>query len=90
MVKIDDEELTAIVGAAVFITFMLENWVNHSVAEADELQMNLFKALATPPPASVFAGMAVVTVIFSIIAAKLSDEMVDRVVASSSYVGNER
>tara|TARA_R110000824_G_scaffold31863_5_gene103293 strand:+ start:436 stop:708 length:273 start_codon:yes stop_codon:yes gene_type:complete len=90
MVKIDDEQLTTIVGIAVFITFMLENWVNHSVAEADETDTNLLKALATPPPASVFAGMALVTVLFSVIAAKLSDEMVDRVVASSSYIGNER
>ncbi len=90
MVQIDDQELTAIVGIAVFITFMLENWVNHSVTEADETNTNFLKALATPPPTSVFLGMAVVTVIFSIVAAKLSDEMVDRVVASSSYVGSER
>jgi len=90
MVKIDDRELTAIVGIAVFITFMVENLVNRSVVVANETDMNLLKALATPPPASVFIGMAVVTVIFSIIAAHLSDEMVDRVVASSSYVGSER
>ena len=81
MVKIDDQELTAIVGIAVFITFMVENLVNRSVVVANETDMNLLKALATPPPASVFIGMAVVTVIFSIIAAHLSDEMVDRVVA---------
>ena len=90
MVKIDDEELTAIVGIVVFVTFMLENWVNHSVTEADENDTPLLKALVTPPPASVFAGMAVVTLIFSIIGAWVSDEMVDRVVASPAYVGNER
>jgi uncharacterized membrane protein YqjE len=90
MVKIDDGELTAIVGIAVFITFMIENWVNHSVAEADEQDTPLVKALLTPPPATVFAGMAVVTLIFSAIGAWLSDEMVDAVVASPAYVGNER
>jgi len=90
MVKIDDQELTAIVGIAVFITFMIENLVNRSVVVANETDMNLLKALTTPPPASVFVGMAVVTVIFSIIAAQLSDVMVDRVVASSAYVGKER
>lgn len=90
MVKIDDRELTAIVGIAVFITFMVENLVNRSVVVANETDMNLLKALTTPPPASVFIGMAVVTVIFSIIAAHLSDEMVDRVVASPAYVGDER
>ncbi len=90
MVKIDDQELTAIVGIAVFITFMIENLVNRSVVVANETDMNLLKALTTPPPASVFVGMAAVTVIFSIIAAQLSDVMVDRVVASSAYVGKER
>ena len=90
MVKIDDQELTAIVGIAVFITFMIENLVNRSVVVANETDMNLLKALTTPPPASVFVGIAVVIVIFSIIAAQLSDVMVDRVVASSAYVGKER
>ena len=90
MVKIDDGELTAIVGIAVFITFMIENWVNHSVAEADEQYTPLVKALLTPPPATVFAGMAVVTLIFSALGAWLSDEMVDAVVASPAYIGNER
>ena len=90
MVKIDDQELTAIVGIAVFITFMIENLVNRSVVVANETDINLLKALTTPPPASVFVGMAAVTVIFSIIAAQLSDVMVDRVVASSAYVGKER
>ena len=90
MVKIDDQELTAIVGIAVFITFMIENLVNRSVVVANETDMNLLKALTTPPPPSVFIGMAAVTVIFSIIAAQLSDVMVDRVVASSAYVGKER
>ena len=90
MVQIDDDGLTAIVGIAVFITFMLENWVNHSVAEADETDTNLLKALVTPPPATVFAGMAIVTLIFSIIGAWLSDEMVDRVVASPAYVGEQQ
>ena len=90
MLEIDDDELTALVGVAVFITFMLENWVNQSVTEADENGSPLLKALVTPPPASVFAGMAVVTLIFSIIGAWLFDEMVDRVVASPAYVGDER
>ena len=87
MVQINDDGLTAIVGVAVFITFMIENWVNHSVAEADEQDTPLVKALLTPPPATVFAGMAVVTLVFSALGAWLSDEMVDAVVASPSYVG---
>ena len=90
MVQINDDGLTAIVGVAGFITFMIENWVNHSVAEADEQDTPLVKALLTPPPATVFAGMAVVTLIFSAIGAWLSDEMVDAVVASPAYIGNER
>jgi hypothetical protein len=60
------------------------------VTEAEENDTPLLKALVTPPPARVFAGMAVVTLIFSIIGAWLSDEMVDRVVASPAYVGDER
>ena len=47
MVKIDDQELTAIVGIAVFITFMVENLVNRSVVVANETDMNLLKALTT-------------------------------------------
>lgn len=86
MVKVDEGDLTKIIGAAVFVTFMLENWVNHSVAEAEEQNYSFLKALSTPPPAGVFAGMAGVTIIFSAVSAWLADKTTELVVGSPFYV----
>jgi len=86
MIKLDKNDLTTIVGAAVFVTFMLENWVNHSVAESEEQNITFLKALSTPPPAGVFAGMAVVTIFFSAISAYLAEKTTELVIESNFYV----
>jgi len=86
MIIVDEGDLTKIVASAVFVTFMIENWVNHSVAEAEEQNYSFLKALATPPPLGVFAGMAVVTIVFSVVSAWLADKTTELVVGSPFYV----
>ena len=84
--RLDEGDLGLIVGSAVFISFMLENWVNHSVAEAGEDNTSFLHALATPPPLGVFAGMAGVTLIFSAIAAFTANETTELIEGSKFYI----
>lgn len=84
--RLDEGDLGLIVGAAVFVSFMLENWVNHSVAEAGEDKTSFLSALATPPPLGVFAGMAGVTLIFSAIAAYTANETTELIEGSKFYI----
>ena len=84
--RLDEGDLGWIVGSAVFISFMIENWVNHSVTEADEQDSTFLSALASPPPMGVFAGMAGVTLAFSVIAAYLAEETTELVEGSKFYI----
>tara|TARA_B100002019_G_scaffold290592_1_gene308624 strand:- start:13886 stop:14179 length:294 start_codon:yes stop_codon:yes gene_type:complete len=84
--RLDEGDLGIIVGSAVFISFMLENWVNHSVAEAEETDSGFLAALASPPPLGVFAGMAGVTLVFSAISAYLADNLTELVEKSKYYI----
>jgi len=88
--RLDEGDLGLIVGSAVFISFMLENWVNHSVAEAEEQSSSFLSALASPPPMGVFAGMAGVTLVFSAISAFLADKTTELVEGSKFYISPER
>ena len=87
--RLDEGDLGLIVGSAVFISFMLENWVNHSVAEAEEQDSSFLNALASPPPMGVFAGMAGVTLVFSAISAYLADKTTELVEGSKFYISPE-
>ena len=83
--RLDEGDLGLIVGSAVFISFMLENWVNHSVAEAEEQDSSFLTALASPPPMGVFAGMAGVTLVFSAVSAYLATKTTELVEGSKFY-----